>query len=229
MRVVIADDSVLIREGLARLLADAGTQVVGQASNAAALLGLVRQHAPHVAIVDIRMPPSFTDEGIKAAWEIRASYPSVGVLVLSQYLSTTYALKLVSRGTEALGYLVKDRVTRVAEISDAIQRIAAGETVIDPEVVARLVGRPRKASPVARLTAREREVLALVAEGRSNKAVCERLSVSQKTLATHISNIFTKLDLPPAEDDHRRVLAVLEYLRAGESRTEASLEDGGSG
>lgn len=214
MRVILADDSALIREGLARLLAEAGFEVTAQASDPAELLAACRMSPPDVAVVDIRMPPTHTDEGIRAAWEIRAAHPAVGVLLLSQHSSTSYALKLLSQGSERLGYLVKDRISRVDEITEAIHRVAGGETVIDPEIVSRLLDRRRKADPLERLTEREREVLALIAEGRSNKAITQQIHVSPKTLASHVSSIFAKLDLPPAEDDHRRVLAVLAYLRA---------------
>ena len=214
MRVILADDSVLIRRGLAQLLADAGIEVMGEASDAAELIEMIRQDPPDVAVVDIKMPPTYTDEGIQAAWEIRRAYPDVGVLVLSEHLATTYAMKLISEGEERVGYLLKERVSRVEQVSDAINRVAAGETVIDPEIVRRLVGKPRSQNPLDKLTDREREVLGLIAEGRSNKAICDVLYLSPKTVATHVSSILTKLNLPLAADDHRRVLAVLTYLRA---------------
>ncbi len=216
MRVIVADDSALIREGLIRLLREAGFDIIAQATDAEELMNRVHADPPDVVIVDIRMPPTHTDEGIRAAWEIRADHPQVGVLVLSQYASTTYALKLLSKGSERLGYLVKDRISQVEDLADAVRRVAAGESVIDPDIVARLLDRRRQPGPMERLTVREREVLGLLAEGRSNRAICDRLHISLKTLSSHISSIFTKLDLSPADEDHRRVLAVLTYLRSEE-------------
>jgi DNA-binding NarL/FixJ family response regulator len=216
LRVAIADDSILIREGLARILAEAGIEVAGQASDAHELMVLIDADPPDVAIVDIRMPPTHTDEGLRAAAEIRERHPEVGVLVLSQHLATSYAVKLLSPGAGKVGYLLKERISRIDQIGDAIRRIAAGETVVDADIVTRLVSRRRTQDPLQRLTEREREVLALIAEGRSNKAVCERLFLSPKTVATHVNSIFTKLDLPLAEEDHRRVLAVLRYLKSEE-------------
>ena len=219
MRVALADDSILIREGLARLLPEAGIEVVGQAADASELMAIIRADPPDVAVIDIRMPPTHTDEGLRAAAEIRHSYPAVGVLVLSQHLSSTYALKLLSEGTGKVGYLLKERVSRIEQIGDAIRRVAGGEIVIDPDIVARLVGRRQEKDPLERLTGREGEVLALIAEGRSNKAICERLFLSPKTVATHVNSIFTKLDLPPGYEDHRRVLAVLQYLRSSQDHS----------
>jgi len=216
VRVAIADDAVLIREGLARILTDAGFEVIAQTGEGNELLDLIERDPPDVAIVDIRMPPTHTDEGVKVAGEIRRLYPAIGVLVLSQHLSSTYALKILGDGTGGVGYLLKERVSHVDEIVDAVRRVAAGETVVDAEVVARLVKRRREQDPLERLTEREKEVLALIAEGRSNKAICEHLVLSPKTIATHVNAIFTKLDLPPADEDHRRVLAVLRYLKSAD-------------
>jgi DNA-binding NarL/FixJ family response regulator len=214
LRLVLADDSLLLREGIARLLAEAGFDVVAQARDAEELLGAIREHHPDVAIVDIRMPPTFTDEGLKAAERIRAEHgSSVGILVLSQYVETTFALRLVADGAGGVGYLLKDRVDDLDDFSDAIRRIARGGSVIDPEVVAQLVGRRRVKVPLDDLTEREREVLALMAEGRSNQAICDRLFLAPKTVEAHISSIFSKLELLPEPDDHRRVLAVLAFLR----------------
>jgi DNA-binding NarL/FixJ family response regulator len=214
LRVVVADDSLLLREGLVRLLGDAGFEVVAQAGTAPELLDAVRHHRPDVAIVDIRMPPTHTDEGLQAAAAIRAEHgTAVGVLVLSQYVETTFALRLVEDGVGGVGYLLKDRVEDLEDFADAIRRIARGGSVIDAEVVAQLVGRRRARVPLDDLTDREREVLALMAEGRSNQAICDRLFLAPKTVEAHIANIFSKLELLPAPDDHRRVLAVLAHLR----------------
>jgi DNA-binding NarL/FixJ family response regulator len=214
--VVLADDSVLLREGMARLLQESGFEVLGQAGDAADLVRLVREKRPSVAIVDIRMPPGHTDEGIRAARVIRQEHGDrVAVLVLSQYLETAFAVGLVTEGEGGLGYLLKDRVADVEDFAEAVRRVARGGLVIDPDVIARLVGRRRRPGPVDDLTDREREVLSLMAEGRSNQAIGDRLFVTQKTVEAHIAHIFTKLGLLPASDDHRRVLAVLAYLRVG--------------
>jgi DNA-binding NarL/FixJ family response regulator len=213
LRLVLADDSVLVREGVARLLVDAGFEVVAQVGEPDALMKAVRDEHPDVAIVDIRMPPTHIDEGLRAAQAIRAEHgTSVGILVLSQYVEPSFALRLVSDGVGGVGYLLKDRVTDVDDLADAIRRIAKGGSVIDPAVVAVLVGR-RARVPLDDLTAREREVLGLMAEGRSNQAIGDRLAMARKTVEAHIASIFSKLDLEPASDDHRRVLAVLAHLR----------------
>ena len=215
LRLVLADDSILLREGIARLLAEAGFDVVAQARDAEELLAAVREHKPDVAIVDIRMPPTHTDEGLRAAEAIRSEHAgTVAVLVLSQYVETTFALRLVADGAGGVGYLLKDRVDDLEDFTDAIRRIAKGGSVIDPEVVAQLVGRRRAKVPLDDLTEREREVLGLMAEGRSNQAICGRLFLAPKTVEAHIANIFSKLELLPAPDDHRRVLAVLALLRS---------------
>ncbi len=215
LRIVLADDSVLLREGIARLLAEAGFDVVAQVGAPDALLAAVRTERPDVAIVDIRMPPTHTDEGLKAAEALRAEHGrSVGILVLSQYVETTFALRLVADGAGGVGYLLKDRVEDLDDFADAIRRVAKGGSVIDPEVVAQLVGRRRTRVPLDDLTEREREALALMAEGRSNQAICDRLFLAPKTVEAHIANIFSKLGLLPAADDHRRVLAVLAHLRS---------------
>jgi DNA-binding NarL/FixJ family response regulator len=213
LRLVLADDSVLIREGVARLLADAGFDVVAQVGGPDALLEAVRVERPDVAIVDIRMPPTHTDEGLRAAQAIREEHgPAVGILVLSQHVEPSFALRLVSDGVGGVGYLLKDRVTDVDDLADAVRRIAKGGSVIDPAVVAILVGR-RARVPLDDLTAREREVLGLMAEGRSNQAIGDRLGMARKTVEAHIASIFSKLELEPTADDHRRVLAVLAHLR----------------
>jgi DNA-binding NarL/FixJ family response regulator len=213
LRVVIADDSILLREGVARLLQDAGFHVVGQAGTAEELLLKVRSYTPDVAIVDIRMPPTHTDEGLRAAKEIRERHPEVGVLVLSQYVESGYALDLLQADASGVGYLLKDRVSDVQEFAAAVKRVADGGSALDPEVVSRLVGRRRSDDPLSNLTPREREVLELMAEGRSNQAIAERLFVTLRAVEKHVTSIFGKLHLPAAEQDHRRVLAVLTYLR----------------
>jgi DNA-binding NarL/FixJ family response regulator len=213
MRVVLADDSVLLREGIARLLEDAGFDVVGQADTADQLLLKVRSYSPEVAIVDIRMPPTHTDEGLVAAREIRATYPGTGVLVLSQYVEPEYALDLLADSAEGVGYLLKDRVADVAEFAAAVRRVGEGGSALDPTVVSQLVGRRRADDPIESLTPREREVLELMAEGRSNQAISQRLVVTERAVEKHVTSIFTKLRLPADAADHRRVLAVLAYLR----------------
>jgi DNA-binding NarL/FixJ family response regulator len=212
MRVVIADDSVLLRAGLARLLEDAGFEVVGQASDAEDLLRKVRAHKPDVAVTDIRMPPTQTDEGLRAAQLIRSELPAVAVMVLSQFLDEGYALELLQGSTEGVGYLLKDRVADVDAFVDALRRVAARGSVLDPEVVAQLLGRRRGADPLDRLTKREREVLGQMAQGRSNHAIARELVVTERAIEKHVTSIFSKLGLSAAEDGHRRVLAVLQYL-----------------
>jgi DNA-binding NarL/FixJ family response regulator/class 3 adenylate cyclase len=212
-RIVLADDSVLLREGIARLLEDAGFEIVGQAGNADELMLKVRSYSPDVAIVDIRMPPTHTDEGLVAAKEIREKHPGTGVLVLSAYVESGYALELLQGNAEGVGYLLKDRVSDVKEFAAAVKRVADGGSALDSEVVSRLVGRRRGEDPVSQLTPREREVLELMAEGRSNQAIAERMVVTLRAVEKHVTSIFNKLGLPSAQDDHRRVLAVLTYLR----------------
>ena len=215
MRVVVADDAALLREGLARLLVEAGFEVAGLAADAEELFALVERCQPDVAIVDIRMPPSFTDEGLQAAKEIRVRWPDVGILVLSQHVRASYALELLSDGTDGIGYLLKERVSDVEELRAGVERVGRGDSVLDPLVVEQLVGRPRRGNvPLEHLTDREREVLALMAEGRSNRAIAERLFVTEHTVEKHVKNIFNTLRLPPSPDDHRRVLAVVTFLNA---------------
>ena len=213
MRVVLADDSVLLREGVARLLEDAGFEIVGQADNADQLLLKVRSYKPDVAIVDIRMPPTHTDEGLRAAREIREKHPGTGVVVLSQYVEPEYALDLLADSAEGVGYLLKDRISDVGEFADAVRRVGEGGSALDPAVVAQLVGRRRRHDPLDSLTPREREVLGLMAEGRSNQAICARLFVTERAVEKHVTSIFGKLRLPADAADHRRVLAVLAYLQ----------------
>ncbi|MBV8953218.1 MAG: response regulator transcription factor [Solirubrobacterales bacterium] len=214
MRVVVAEDSALLREGIVRLLEDTGFDVVARAADAEDLLRKVSAHKPDVAVVDIRMPPTQTDDGLRAALEIRRRLPDTGVLVLSQYLEADYALDLLSDNAEGTGYLLKDRVADVDRFIDSVRRVGEGGSALDPEVVAHLLGRHRREDPLAPLTPREREVLALMAEGRSNRAIAEHLVVTERAVEKHVTNIFDKLGLAPAPYDHRRVLAVLTFLRA---------------
>jgi DNA-binding NarL/FixJ family response regulator len=214
MKIAIADDSMLIRDGVARLLTDAGHEVVARAVDARSLLREVALTTPDVAVVDIRMPPTHTDEGITAAHTIRRDHPKVAVLVLSQYLESQYAMRLIRENPEHVGYLLKERVSELAVLVDALERVVGGDCVIDPAIVSRLLHRPRDPGPLDSLTARETEVLTLIAEGRSNAAISERLEMSPKTLEAHIRQILRKLDLTESDQDHRRVLAVLTYLRS---------------
>ncbi|MCC8250235.1 response regulator transcription factor [Saccharothrix luteola] len=213
MRVVIAEDSTLLREGLARLLAEAGFDVVAAVEDAPALMAAVDEHRPDVAIVDIRMPPTHTDEGLRAAVVLRRQYPGTGVLVLSQYVRVSYAAELLDAGADGVGYLLKDRVSDLAEFTGAIRRVGAGGSAFDPDVVSRLLVRRRDDSD-DRLTDRERAVLALMAEGRTNQAIAQRLFIAERTVEKHCTSIFAKLDLSASPHDHRRVLAVLRYLNA---------------
>ena len=213
MRVVIADDEVLFREGLERLLSEAGFEVVGKVGTADELRRKVELARPEVAIVDIKMPPTHTDEGLVAAQAIRESHPEVGVLVLSHYLDSRYAMRLIEQHPGGVGYLLKERVSDFAVLTDALGRLREGECVVDPTIVSRLVNRPRLSGPLDELTEREREVLALMAEGRSNKGICSRLFLSPKTVEAHVRHIFRKLGVEESPDDHRRVLAVLAFLR----------------
>jgi DNA-binding NarL/FixJ family response regulator len=213
VRIVIAEDAVLLRAGLMRLLDEAGETVVAAVGDAPGLVDAVGRHQPDVAIVDVRMPPDLTDDGLRAAVEIRRRWPAVGLLVLSQYVEETYATELLGAGSDGIGYLLKDRVADVADFVDAVRRVGSGGTALDPEVVAQLLARSHRNDPLGRLSGREREVLALMAEGRSNQAIAKALVVSEGAVEKHVTNIFTKLDLPPTERDHRRVLAVLRWLQ----------------
>ena len=213
MRVVLADDSVLLREGIARLLEEAGFEIVGQAGTGEDLVRLVAMHKPDVAVVDIRMPPSHTDEGLKAAQQIRSRFPATGVLVLSQYIEPSYALELLAESAEGVGYLLKDRVADVGEFAGAVRRVGEGGSALDPAIVSQLVGRRRRDDPIDDLTPREREVLELMAEGKSNRAIAEAMVVTERAVEKHVTSIFSKLGLPATSEDHRRVLAVLAFLR----------------
>ena len=214
MRVVLADDSMLLREGIARLLEEAGMEVVAQSGDAEDLLRKVGAHKPDVAIVDVRMPPTHTDEGLRAAAEIRDRFPKTGVLVLSQYIEESYAMELLGSHTEGVGYMLKDRVSDLDRFVEGVKRVGEGGSVLDPEVVSRLLGRRREADPLAEISPRERDVLGLMAEGRSNPAIATELVVTERAVEKHVTSIFNKLNLPPTADDHRRVLAVLTYLKA---------------
>ncbi|HEY6144810.1 MAG TPA: response regulator transcription factor [Solirubrobacterales bacterium] len=212
MRVVVADDSTLLREGVVRLLEEAGLEVVGQAGDGEELLRKVRAHKPDVAIVDVRMPPTHTDEGLRAAREIRAELPEVSVLVLSQYVEVAYARELLAESAEGLGYLLKDRVADVGALTDAVRRVGAGGSALDPEVVSQMLGRRRQEDPLEELTPREREVLGLMAEGRSNASIAAELVVTERAVEKHVTGIFSKLGLEAGGEDHRRVVAVLRFL-----------------
>jgi DNA-binding NarL/FixJ family response regulator len=214
VRVVVAEDSVLMREGLTRILTDGGFEVVAEVGDVAALQAAVDRTKPDVAIVDVRMPPTQTDEGTRAGKEIKSEHPDVGVLFLSQVVEARHALELFREHPEGFGYLLKDRVLDIDDFLESVRRVARGGTAIDPEVVGQLLGRQRTEDPLGELTPREREVLSLIAEGRSNRGICEKLFLSPKTVETHVNSIFGKLDLAPAPDDHRRVLAVLAFLRS---------------
>jgi len=213
VRVVLAEDSVLLREGVARLLEDEGFEIVAQTGTAEDLMLKVRSYSPNVVIVDIRMPPTHTDEGLKAAQEIKETYPQVGVLVLSQYVEPTYAMELLSESAEGVGYLLKDRVSNVDEFAAAVRRVGEGGSALDPAIVSQLVGRRRRDDPLDQLTPREREVLEHMAQGRSNQGIANELVVTERAIEKHVTSIFGKLRLPHATEDHRRVLAVLTYLR----------------
>jgi len=212
VRIVVAEDAAILRDGLVQLLTDRGHDVVAAVSDGDALRAAVAEHDPDVAVVDIRMPPSFTDEGLRAAIAIRHERPEVGVLVFSQWVETRYAAELLAGSSSGVGYLLKDRVADVSEFVEALTRVAAGGTALDPEVVRQLLGASRRRDAIATLTPREREVLGLMAEGRTNGAIARQLVVSDRAVEKHVANIFTKLDLPPSGEDHRRVLAALRYL-----------------
>jgi DNA-binding NarL/FixJ family response regulator len=214
VRVVIADDAVLLREGAVRLLTEAGIEVVAQAGDAEDLLRKVRAHKPDVAIIDVRMPPENADDGLRAALVIREELPDVGLLLLSQYVEDRYLGELLAGGAEGVGYLLKDRIADVERLSEAVERVSAGGSVLDPEVVAQMLGRSRDENPLDGLTDREREVLGLMAEGRTNRAIAGELYISERAVERHVTSIFNKLELAPTGEDHRRVLAVLTYLRS---------------
>lgn len=214
LRIVLADDAVLLREALAASLSAAGFEVVGQAADAEELLALVDHAAPDVLVVDVRMPPTHSTEGLEASRRIRREHPEIAILLLSQYIETRYAVELLRENPAGIGYLLKDRVTRINDLAEAVRRVAAGGSVIDPEVVARLLGRQREHTPLDELTAREREILGLMAEGLSNNGIADRLVLDPKTIEGHVTRIFAKLGLEPTHADHRRVLAVLSYLRS---------------
>ena len=213
MRVILAEDSVLLREGVARLLEDQGFEIVAQTGTADDLMLKVRSYSPNVVIADIRMPPTHTDEGLRAAQEIKETYPEVGVLVLSQYVEPTYAMELLAESAEGVGYLLKDRVSNVDEFAAAVRRVGEGGSALDPAIVSQLVGRRRRDDPLDQLTPREREVLEHMAQGRSNQGIANELVVTERAVEKHVTSIFGKLRLPHATEDHRRVLAVLTYLR----------------
>ncbi|ALL78741.1 MULTISPECIES: response regulator transcription factor [unclassified Pseudonocardia] len=213
MRVVLAEDSMLLREGLVRLLEEAGATVLAAVGDGTTLVEAVAEHGPEVAVVDVRMPPSFTDEGLRAALEIRRQHPAVGILVLSQYVEESYATDLLEAGG-GVGYLLKDRVSKLADLADALSRVAAGGTVLDPEVVSALLTKRRRRDPLEELSPREREVLELMAQGRTNTAIGRIMVITQGAVEKHISSIFTKLGLPPSSDDHRRVMAVLAWVES---------------
>ncbi len=217
MRILIAEDSVLLRAGITRLLVDAGMDVIASVGDAIGLVEAVERHLPQLAVVDVRMPPTNTDDGLRAALEIRSRWPEVGILVLSQYVEERYATELLAHDTVGLGYLLKDRVADVGDFIAAVRRVGEGGTALDPEVVAQLLARSRQRDPLAALSPREREVLAHMAEGLSNSAIAASLVVNDGTVEKHVTNIFTKLDLPPADRNHRRVLAVLRWLSAEEA------------
>ncbi len=218
MRAVIAEDSVLLREGLIRLLTEAGIEVVGQAGDGEDLLRKTRAHKPDVVVTDIRMPPTQTDEGLRAAQVIRAEFPETGVLVLSQYVEEQYVMELLGENGDGVGYLLKDRIADVDRFVEAVKRVAEGGSALDPEVVSHMLGRRRREDPLAELTPREREVLGLMAEGLSNHAIAERLVVTERAVEKHVTNIFGKLGFPSEPDNHRRVLAVLVYVRSAPKR-----------
>jgi len=216
VRIVIAEDSVLLRAGLTSILVDAGEEVVATVGDADELLTVVARHRPDLALVDVRMPPTHTDDGLRAALTIRQRWPEVGILVLSQYVEERYATELLASDTSAIGYLLKDRIADVSDFLGAVRRVGGGGTALDPEVVAQLLARARRQDPLERLSPREREVLGLMAEGRANPAIARHLVVSDKAVEKHVSNIFLKLDLPPTAGDHRRVMAVLRWLEGGD-------------